>query len=212
MTTTTQALFRKCVAASAALALPALVLVPACGTNKGSPSNANATVSTPVAPPAPAPPPPPPIETSLGTLARVERSDQIDLHVLCVGGNSIHATAGAEVYQAAADLCLAKDKASKGKTYLVLHFEGKPTRELEKEFGKFVATSGEGFLARVDESSWLGDDQQKKYANGFAVTKKKESVRQIAFEVPADATGFTWRDGKKQHPVREPAPKPAGPR
>lgn len=53
MTNTTKALFRNCAAASAALALPALVLVSACGTNERPPSNASATVSAaPAAPPA----------------------------------------------------------------------------------------------------------------------------------------------------------------
>lgn len=195
------------------------LLVPACGKEERRSSDSTIAAPSATQPPAPTPapsitqtaptptptPPSAPV-TSLGTLVRAAWVEQVDLQVLCVGGGTLHANNGAEVFQAAADVCSGKDKASKGKRYLVLYFEGRASRNLAKEFGKFVATSRSGFLARVDEQSSLEDGQGKKYKNGFAVSKK--STRQIAFEVPAQATGFTWHDGNQDYQI-SPEPTPS---
>ncbi len=114
--------------------------------------------------------------------------------MLCAGGSSIQADPGAEVFQAAADVCGVKGKARNGHDYIVLRFEGEAKRKLVKEFGKFVATRGAGYLARVDEESWLTDADGKKYAPAHA--KSIKPPRQLAFEVPESATGLVFHDGK----------------
>ncbi len=176
------------------------ILIMAC--NKEEPrgsGSATPVPSTTQTIPAPLPQPTPPLMTSLGTLVRTIRAEQIDVQVLCVNGGIIQASSGTEVYQAAANVCSSKERAGKGKTYIVLQFESQATRKLAKDFGKFVGTSRSGSLARVDGESWLSDVKGKKYKTGFAVVRK--STRQVAFEVPMEATDFVWHDKAQTYPL-----------
>lgn len=133
--------------------------------------------SQPVAAPAPPPPPPPP-ETSQGTLVKVERSEKTMARV----GYLTLAARGGVAYEDQ------EQKAGKGKTFLVLHFEGKPKPGRHK--------------------TWLTDAAGKKYSEGmwYAPKKVKDQPEkaQVSYEVPAEATGLVWHDGKQPYQL-EPA-------
>ncbi|MGH9863100.1 MAG: hypothetical protein ACRD35_06720 [Candidatus Acidiferrales bacterium] len=79
-----------------------------------------------------------------------------------------------------------EESAGKGKVFLVLHFEGEPSEEAE------------------DNPQWLSDAAGKKYDEPFAFGKSGWS--ELAYEIPADATGLIWHDGKKAYEL-EPHPK-----
>lgn len=124
------------------------------------------TPQTAVQPAKPAPPPPPPPpETSQGKLVSVERSDKTMTHVVYLTTSGLSSEERLE-------------KAGKGKTFVILHFEGK-------------GRPGEPKL-------WLTDANGKKYSEGYGYSKKK-GTGQIAYEVPADATGLVWHDGKQAY-------------
>lgn len=119
------------------------------------------------------PPPPPPPETSLGTLVKVERSDKTMVRV----GYLTLAARGGIAYEDR------EEKAGKGKTFVVLHFEGKPKPGRTK--------------------AWLTDAAGKKYSEGMWYAPKKEKEQkekaQISYEIPADAAGLVWHDGKQPY-------------
>lgn len=122
----------------------------------------------PAATAAPPPPPPPPPETSQGTLVKVERADKTMVRV---------------VYLTTAGLAqdTQEEKAGKGKTFVVLHFEGK---------GKSAKT-------------WLTDGTGKKYTEGMWYAPKRvkgqKEKAQVSYEIPADATGLVWHDAKQPY-------------
>ena len=128
--------------------------------------------------PAPPPPPPPPPETSLGTLVKVERADKTMVRVATL---NLMARGGIAFEDQ-------EQKAGTGKTFLVLHFEGK-----SKPGGA---------------KTWLTDATGKKYSEGFLFTPKKEKdqkdMAQVSYEIPVDATGLVWHDGKQAYKL-EPA-------
>ncbi len=134
--------------------------------------------------PPPAPPPPPP-STAFGELARVERSEKTKAEAMSLSG-------AFEV----------EEKASKGKTFVVLQFEGKAKRDFADEVFPFSSVTNSQRMLRLDENSWLTDAAGKKYKSGLLKIKGK---RQLAFEVPADANGLVWHYGKKQYQL-EPHP------
>ncbi|MGH9602959.1 MAG: hypothetical protein ACRD24_11290 [Terriglobales bacterium] len=95
-----------------------------------------------------------------------------------------------------------EQNAGKGKTFVVLHFEGKPKPGEHK--------------------TWLTDGTGKKYPEGmwYAPKKVKEQKEQaqVSYEVPAAATGLVWHDGKQPYKLEpvvvalqpEPEKVPAG--
>lgn len=115
--------------------------------------------------PVPPPPPPPPPDTSQGKLVSVERSDKTMTHVIYLTTSGVASEERLE-------------KAGKGKTFVILHFEGK-------------GRPGEPKL-------WLTDASGKKYSEGYGYSKKR-GIGQIAYEVPADTTGLVWHDGKQAY-------------
>ena len=125
-----------------------------------------------VSTPAPPPPPPPP-ETSQGKLMKVERADKTVVQVatlnLTVRGGVAFETQ--------------EQKAGKGKTFVILRFEGKSKPGRSKV--------------------WLADAAGKKYTEGFWYAPKKEKdqkdMAQVSYEIPADATGLVWHDGKQAY-------------
>jgi hypothetical protein len=158
---------------------------------------------TPAAPPsaateAPAPPPPPLApDTILGKLVKVERTDHTLVHVLSLTRTGVSGWSDKD------------QKAGKGKTFLVLHFEGKPAKPLpEMELPTmfpidFRQTSSAVIMAMVYDAPWLTDLAGKKYKNGLPVMKK--DTRQIAYEIPADAQGLVWHAAKQEFQL-EPYP------
>lgn len=125
--------------------------------------------------PAPPPPPPPPPETSAGKLVKVERAAQtmVHVHVYALTTEGIKHESRTEM-----------KKAGKGKTFLILHFEGKPKREEPK--------------------LWLTDPAGKKYTEWYGYWKKRDQG-QAAFEIPADGKDFVFHDGKQKSYRLEPA-------
>jgi hypothetical protein len=176
---------------------------------------ASAPAATPAKPAEPPPPPPP--ETSLGTLVKVEKAEKTSLQVLCQGGDEFHAKPGTEVFSIVdRNICNSDDKARAGKVFLILSFEGKAKRRGDGEVTTFRSVTPGEHLARMEERSWLEDAAGTKYRNALLVVKK--DAKQVAFEVPADGTGWVWHDGKaaayklEPHPVAvAPAAKSAGP-
>jgi hypothetical protein len=71
-----------------------------------------------------------------------------------------------------------QETAGKGKTFVILHFEGKPKPGSSKR--------------------WLADGAGKKYTEGMWYSPKKQQA-QVSYEVPADATGLVWHDGKQAY-------------
>jgi len=118
--------------------------------------------------PAPPPPPPPPPDTSRGKLVRVERADRTTVWVSYL---SLRARGGVATEPA-------EKKAGKGKTFVILHFEGKSSGQRSR--------------------AWLTDGADKRFAEGYEYSAQKES-RQIAYEVPAEATGLVWHDADKAY-------------
>jgi len=101
------------------------------------------------------------------------------------------------------NICGVKEKASAGKTFVVLSFEGETKRDLDGELGKFAAVTTGNFLARIDEQSTLEDGAGQKL--GPALLKANKG-RQLIFEVPVNAAGLVWSNGKQRvqlepHPV-----------
>ena len=108
------------------------------------------------------PPPPPPPDTSEGKLVSVDRAQKVKARVVYLTTSGL-----------ASDV--QDETAKKGKTFLVLHFEGK---------GK-----------KNPPEPWLTDTTGKKYTEGFGYSPGKDKW-QIAYEVPEGETGFVWHDGK----------------
>lgn len=159
---------------------------------------------TPAAPPGvttktppPAPPPPVAPDTPLGKLVKVERTEHTLVHVLSLTRSGVNGWSDKD------------QKAGKGKTFLVLHFEGKPAKPLpEMELPTmypidFRETSSAVIMALVYDAPWLTDLAGKKYKNGLPVMKK--DTRQIAYEIPADAQGLVWHAAKQEFQL-EPYP------
>ncbi len=130
----------------------------------------------------PLPPPPPPApETSQGKLVRVSRSD---------------VTEGTLVNMATGVSRPTQVPAPKGKTFLVLQFEGKASGS----FNAFTA-------------SWVTDATGKKFRNVHATSS--DVRREIHFEILVKAADLVWHDGKKAyqlepHPVELTETQPAG--
>lgn len=126
----------------------------------------------PAVTPAPPPPPPPP-ETSQGTLVKVERADQTMVRVAYL----TLAARGGIGYDTQ------EQKAGKGKSFVVLHFEGKPKPGEPK--------------------TWLTDGAGKKYSEGMWYAPKKvkdqKETAQVSYEIPAEAAGLVWHDGKQSY-------------
>jgi hypothetical protein len=54
----------------------------------------------------------------------------------------------------------------------------------------------------ADKGSWLTDAQGKVYKPGLLAGAPSKTVRQLAFEIPADASGLTWHDGEAAFPLK----------
>ncbi len=146
--------------------------------------------------PPPPPPPPPPPDTLLGKLTVVERSAETQVQPLCLsiplgggGGSQTSCKPRAE-------------KARKGKTFVVLHFEGTPPKPLPRLVAYRSVTSS-GASVQFEERAWLTDAAGKKYPYGVFV--KNDKGRQLSYEVPLDAAGLVWH-ADKQHFQLEPHP------
>ncbi len=135
------------------------------------------------------PPPPPPPETSQGTLVKVERAGKTMVRVGYLTTSGI-------AYDTQ------QETAAKDKTFVILHFEGKPRRGGAR--------------------TWLTDGAGKKYWEGMWYASKKvkdqKEKAQVSYEVPSDATGLVWHDGKQPYKLEpvvaalqpEPGKGPAG--
>jgi len=164
-----------------------LLLLMLVGCQKAEPPAPQAA-ATPAAPPPPAPPP----ETSQGTLMKVERADKTMVQVATL---NLRARGGIAFENQ-------EQKAAKGKTFVILHFEGK-------------AKPGQA-------KTWLADAAGKKYTEGFWYAPKKEKdqkdTAQVSYEIPADSTGLVWHDNKQPYKLEpivvavppEPEKSPAG--
>lgn len=164
---------------SSALLLLALLsaLMVLGGCEKASPPPPQPVVAKPLPPP----PPPPAPETSQGKLVRVSRSD---------------VTEGTLVNMATGVSRPTPVPAPKGRTFLVLQFEGK--------------ASG-GFKAFT--ASWVTDATGKKFRNVHATSSDER--REIHFGIPVKAADLVWHDGKKAyklepHPVEIAETQPVG--
>lgn len=145
--------------------------------------------------PAPPPPPPPP-DTLLGKLTAVEHSETAQVQPLCMS-IGLDSGAGSQVS------CKPRaEKARQGKTFLVLRFEGKPPKPMPK-LVPYRSVTSSGAAVRFEERAWLTDVAGKKYPYGVLVESDKG--RQLAYEVPLEATGFVWH-ADKQHFQLEPHP------
>ena len=108
------------------------------------------------------------------------------------------------------ELCAQSGPARAQKAFVILSFEGARSRGVNEagemsEFMNFSAVSASNLLARVEGQSWLGDSAGRKYSRPGVVAGKDRT--QLAFEVPADATGLVWHDGKKRSFELEPHPR-----
>jgi hypothetical protein len=150
-----------------------LVLLPS-GCNK---TQAPAPAAQQQAAPPPPPPPPTPPDTSYGRLTKVERLNRAPVEAMTLSG-----------------IRKSEAKASKGQIFLTLSFEGKRCGA----GGGMVAmqsVGADGVMARTDEKSWITNEQGKKFSPGVPSAGKDSCI--IAFEVPTDATGLRWHDGRK---------------
>lgn len=149
-----------------------------------SPAPATQTQTAAAPPP---PPPPPPPETSQGTLVRVERSEKVMANIMYLTTSGVRS--GVE-----------EQKAAKGKTFVVLHFEKKPgaVAAAPKKSG-LVELSSSGAGGRLESKGgkskemWLTDASGKKYSEGIGVSKKDKA--HLAYLVPAECSGLIWHDG-----------------
>lgn len=212
-----------------------IVLLAGCGTEEAPAPTASAPATKP-APPPPPPPPETSLGTlvkverseTAAVEARCIKSDA-DGFVGVVSGDVpedpfnlrkrgehevYHAKRGVEVYVSltpvmgtSVGVCNDSEKAGQGKTFLVLHFEGAARRSTndQEDVAKFQAVGSTGVLARVDAHSWLADAAGKKY-RAPAVRIEAKDKRQLAFEVPGDASGLVWHDRKDLYEL-EPHPK-----
>lgn len=162
-----------------------LVVLISCQKEKPAAAPEAATKAVPAAPPAPPPPPPAP-ETSLGKLVRIDRSQKTAIEAMGLGG----------AHQS-------EIQAEKGKTFVVLQFEGKGRAHAGQLFG-FVGMGEDRPMSKTDERSWLTDAQGKKYTPALLVVKKQGC--QLSFEAPTGATGLVWHDGKTKSYQLEPQP------
>jgi hypothetical protein len=112
--------------------------------------------------PSPPPPPPAPPDTSAGKLVGVDRAQKVKARVVYLTTSGMSSDVQTKT-------------ARKGKTFLVLHFEGK---------GK-----------KNPPEPWLTDALGQKYTEGYGYAPIKDKW-QIVYEVPERATGFMWHDGK----------------
>jgi hypothetical protein len=98
-------------------------------------------------------------------------------------------------------------RAETGKVFVILHFVGKASVELgagsERSMSGFMASLGATFVRTTDQS-WLTDGNGNKYESGLIVTSPTN--RQLAFEIPAEATDLHWHDGKQSFRL-EPVPQ-----
>jgi len=149
------------------------------------------SAAQPAAAPAPPSPPPPP-QTSFGRLVKVERAEKTPVEAMTLNG-----------------IRKSEGRASKGKTFLILSFEGKSCRAGD-ELIAMVSVGADGVMARTDERSWVTDSLNKKHSPGIPVAAK--NACQLAFEIPTEASELIWHDGKKKayslepYPVELPAP------
>lgn len=142
----------------------------------------------------PAAPPPPP-QTSLGKLVRVETSPKVKVRVQYLTINGLKSGTDDK-------------EAGKGKTFVVLHFEGKPPEPKKKESGLVTLESGsDGRLEAKDNSAtgvpnlWLTDKDGAKYSDWSSFWEKEKGA--IAFEVPEGVTGLVFHDGNDHaHPIK----------
>jgi hypothetical protein len=104
--------------------------------------------------------------------------------------------------------------AYRSKTFLILHFEGKG-RAHGGGMAQMVGMGEDRPMSMSDERSWLTDSQGKEYTPALLMTKS--ATAQISFEVPVEATGLVWHDGKTRayrlepHPVEMEETKTAAP-
>ena len=202
-----------------------IVLVLAAGLLVTGCQKKEAPAETAAQPAAKPPPPPPPPDTSLGKLIGVARVDSTEVQVLCSNprgaafvtsrpiepstgsGGKLKANPGAEVFTAGIDtMCKGTETetAGEGRKLAVLKFEGAGRRSLSDDLVTWVTAPQSKYLSRVDDKSWLSDGAGKEYKKAFVVATKEK--RQLAFLIPADATGLVWHDGKKMAFQLEPHP------
>lgn len=155
---------------------------------------------------APAPPRAP--ETSLGKLMKASRADSTGIQVLCaIHGGRFKANPGTEAFTAGVDTMCANtetEAAGEGKKLVVLEFEGNAQRDLGGDLVMWVAAPQSHYLARVDDKSWLTDGAGNEYRKPLVVVTKEK--RQLAFLIPAEATGLVWHDGHERVYTLEPHP------
>jgi len=161
-----------------------------------------AAPATPAAPPTPPPPP----QTSVGKLVSVETAQKVKVRVQYLTLNGLKSGTDDK-------------KAGKGKTFVVLHFEGKPPAPKKKESGLVTLSSGgsDGRLQAKDNSAagepnlWLTDATGAKYSDWSSFWEKDTGT--IAFEVPEGVEGLVLHDGNDHaypiKPVAATAPAPA---
>jgi len=195
------------------LSVAILLTLTSCSKDSSSQPSSSAQPAK-TAPPQPPPPPPPPA-TSLGELVKVEKVEKAGVQAICQGDMVFQAKAGIEVFSIVSDnICNAEDKARAGKVFLVLRFEGKGKRRGDGEVTTFRSVTAGGFLARMEDRSWLEDAAGNKYKNALLVVKK--DFKNVLFEVPADQSGWVWHDAKEAfklepHPVALAPAEPAAP-
>ncbi len=192
-----------------AIALCVLLIA---GCSRKEPAGTEKTDQAPAAA-APAPPPVPP-STSLGVLASTRRAETAELQFVCMGNSKDSASTfrlspGVKPDRTSVEfmkmlyryngICLSKEKPKKGNVYAVLSFEGEGTRKLSTN--NYAATPSR-YIGITDEASWLTDAQGKIYKPGFLAGPPSKKARQLAFEIPADASGLTWHDKDTAFPLK----------
>jgi hypothetical protein len=160
-----------------------LLVAGACSKEREPSRAETAAKAKPAATPTPTPAPP---ATTLGTLVKVERSDKT-----LIQGMSLSGSIEKEI------------KAETGMTFVVLRFEGKGRAHRERESG-FVGMGETRPMAKADSGSWLTDAADKKYTPALLTTK--EDSCQVSFEIPMNAAGLVWHDGKRKSYQLEPHP------
>lgn len=186
------------------LVLSSLILsiLPGCQRSEPSPSpsQSSAAPSAAVQTPAPPPPPPEPPQTSLGKLVKAETASTTKVRVQYLTLDGLKSD-------------VEELKASSGKVYVVLHFEGKPAEPKKEEGGMVTLQSGDdGRLEAKDNSAtgepniWLTDAAGTKYSEWSSFWEKETGV--VAFEVPAGVAGLVFHDGEEHaYPIEVTAAK-----
>ena len=171
-----------------------LLLCLACGNKQpGTAEQKTAkTPPTPVVAPTPPqpPPPPPPPETSQGTLVSVERTNKVMAKIVYLTISGLSSD-------------IEEQKAEKGKSFIVLHFEKRASGQ-PKENSGVIELNASGSSGRLESKGgkqkhemWLTDSEDKKYMDAVGMKKKDKS--HLAYEIPKAASGLVWHDGDQAY-------------